>query len=143
MNITILEQSNFWTHYFLNLICTIVILFAAIFFFMTRKENRLDKYIFIGSLSLVIVFSSLLVVPKTLDIKQLITKEYEIQEGILSSIKMYKKGESYDTIIFVNDESFKLNGKHNVFRDFLGYNLQVNYLKNSKYVMKIDLLEKE
>lgn len=143
MSMTILEQNDFWTYYLLNLVCTIVILFSSIFFFVTRKESKLNIFIFFGSLILAIVFSALLVVPKILDIKQLGSKEYETQEGILDEIKMIKKGDSYNTIIVVDGEPFELNGSHKIFRDFLGNNIKIHYLENSKYVMKIDLIVNE
>ena len=145
MRITIFEHYDFWVDYLFETMFTLSILALGIY--LLKTQNKKDKktfpmsLIFLGFLLLILT-----VLPKTVDINPLISKDYAVEKGILEGIKIkrgsgtFVRAKDYETKLTINDENFYLNGAFNELNDFLGENMEIYYLPYSRKIMKINVI---
>lgn len=145
MRITIFEHYDFWVDYLFETMFTLSILALGIYLLKTQKKKDKKTFpmslIFLGFLILILT-----VLPKTVDINPLISKNYAVEKGILEGIKIKRGSETfvrakdYETKLTINDENFYLNGPFNELNDFLGENMEIYYLPYSRKIMKINVI---
>lgn len=145
MRITIFEHYDFWVDYLFETMFTLSILALGIYLLKNQKKKDKKTFpmslIFLGFLILILT-----VLPKTVDINPLISKDYAVEKGILEGIKIKRGSETfvrakdYETKLTINDENFYLNGPFNELNDFLGENMEIYYLPYSRKIMKINVV---
>lgn len=145
LRITIFEHYDFWVDYLFETMFTLSVLSLGIYLLKNRKKKDKKTFpislVFFGLLLLILT-----VLPKTVDIKPLISKDYEVEKGILEGIKIKRGSQSfvrtkdYETKLTINDENFYLNGPFNELNDFLGENMEIYYLPYSRKIMKINVV---
>lgn len=143
--ITIFEHYDFWVDYLFETMFTLSVLAFGVYLLKNQKKKDKKTFpmslIFLGFLLLILT-----VLPKTVDIKPLISKDYEVEKGILEGIKIKRGSESfvrtkdYETKLTINDENFYLNGPFKELNDFLGENMEIYYLPYSRKIMKINVV---
>lgn len=145
LRITIFEHYDFWVDYLFETMFTLSVLSLGIYLLKNRKKKDKKTFpislVFFGLLLLILT-----VLPKTVDIKPLISEDYEVEKGILEGIKIKRGSQSfvrtkdYETKLTINDENFYLNGPFNELNDFLGENMEIYYLPYSRKIMKINVV---
>lgn len=145
LRITIFEHYDFWVDYLFETMFTLSVLSLGIYLLKNRKKKDKKTFpislVFFGLLLLILT-----VLPKTVDIKPLISKDYEVEKGILEGIKIKRGSQSfvrtkdYETKLTINDENFYLNGPFKELNDFLGENMEIYYLPYSRKIMKINVI---
>lgn len=144
LNIIIYHGGTFWSNYFLDLICAIILIVVSTIFILLWKQNKSErKNLYISTFAfLVFVMVSLsLVIPKSLDIKHL--ENPIIMDGVFNQVSIKSSSDNDnlpgETILKINNQEFVIRGNHPELRQFVGERVSIHYLPKSNYVLKVEL----
>ena len=139
------KTTDFFNTYLFDLLIVAMIFFSSFFFYYSwrnSKEKKRDLFISIACTLFAIFVLFSLVIPKTLDITYIMKGEFAVIDGPLEEVFSSSSASSNNTIIIVNEERFILEGDFIYLNDFIGQNVNVQFLPNSKQAVQVQIYYK-